>query len=409
MNRLLIIGHQYPEPGSSAAGTRMMQLIRLFKNSGYDICFASEAHQGEYASDLGELGVACSTIKLNDTSFDEWIKELNPQMVLFDRFIMEEQFGWRVEKVCPKSIRILDTEDLHFLRKARGVAIKQNRRLNEADLKSDQAKREVASILRSDLSLMISQFEIELLENSFNVPNSYLFYLPFLWEKGSSPSLIPFSERSHFVSIGNFLHEPNWDATQRLKQVIWPIIRKALPIAEMHVYGAYASEKERQLHDEKHGFLIKGRAENAMEVISNCKVLLAPLRFGAGLKGKLFEAMVCGTPSVTTSIGAEGMSQNRTWNGAVENDEVEFSNKAIELYENETKWTAASHMGHELLEQFDKSKFESEFMLKLDGLKEVLDEHRLGNFIGSMLLYHTQRSTEFMSRWIEEKNRSVSS
>jgi hypothetical protein len=157
MNRLLIIGHQYPEPGSSAAGTRMMQLIRLFKNSGYDICFASEAHQGEYASDLGELGIACSTIKLNDTSFDEWIKELNPQMVLFDRFIMEEQFGWRVEKVCPKSIRILDTEDLHFLRKARGVAIKQNRRLNEADLKSDQAKREVASILRSDLSLMIGE------------------------------------------------------------------------------------------------------------------------------------------------------------------------------------------------------------------------------------------------------------
>ena len=409
MNKLLVIGHKYPEPQSSAAGTRMMQLIGLFKENGYTVTFASEAQESEHAADLDGMRILCSTIKLNDSSFDAWISKLQPDIVVFDRFMMEEQFGWRVEKSCPNAIRILDTEDLHFLRKARGLAVKQNRELSDEDLKSDNAKREIASIFRSDLSIMISRFEMELLVDHFGVPNSQLFYLSFLVNKDSIPPTKPYNERRNFLSIGNFLHEPNWDATQRLKQVIWPFIREALPMSELHVYGAYASEKVQQLHDEKQGFLIKGRAENAISVMSSAKVLLAPLRFGAGLKGKLFESMLCGTPSVTTMIGAEGMSENQKWNGAITNDELEFARMAVELYENEGLWSEASAASTQLLKQFEPQQFESEFSHKLSFLSENLSKHRSENFIGSMLLYHTQRSTEFMSRWIEEKNRSANS
>ena len=406
MNKLLIIGHQYPEPSSSAAGSRMLQLIRLFQESNYEVCFATEAQQSAFAVDLDAIHVSTYALKLNDSTFDDWVKELSPSVVLFDRFMMEEQFGWRVEKACPAALRILDTEDLHFLRKARGEAVKNGRNLSERDLMSDQAKREIAAILRSDLSIMISQFEMDLLIERFNVPSAHLIYLPFLVDFEAIELPTPKADRQHFISIGNFLHEPNWDATLRLKKVIWPIIHEALPAAELHVYGAYAGDKVNQLHHEKSGFLVKGRAEDALEVISSAKVLLAPLRFGAGIKGKLFEAMLCSTPSGTTSIGAEGMCEDEIWNGFIENDEIEFAKKAIELYRSERMWQNASSVCRDLLNQFDKRDFESIFVDCLRNLQGDLENHRMKNFTGSMLLYHTQRSTEFMSRWIEEKNRS---
>ena len=113
------------------------------------------------------------------------------------------------------------------------------------DLNSDFAKREIASIYRSDVSLMISDYEMDLLINYFKIDNSLLHYVPFLLDPilkkdNQWPS---FSERKHFLSIGNFLHEPNWDAVLFLKQFIWPLIRKQLPKAEIHIYGAYPSKK----------------------------------------------------------------------------------------------------------------------------------------------------------------------
>ena len=119
LKKLLIIGFVWPEPKSSAAGGRMMQLISIFKENGFEITFASAAQDSDFMIDLAEFGVIKRSIELNSSSFDDFIKELNPDVVLFDRFMIEEQFGWRVIENCPKAIRILDTEDLHFLRKAR--------------------------------------------------------------------------------------------------------------------------------------------------------------------------------------------------------------------------------------------------------------------------------------------------
>src|SRR5690606_21940569 len=98
---------------SSAAGSRMMQLIHYFKDLGAKITFASVAKLGEHPSDLKALGVEKVQIQLNHSSFDDFIKTLNPEAVVFDRYMTEEQFGWRVAECCPDSIRILDTEDLH--------------------------------------------------------------------------------------------------------------------------------------------------------------------------------------------------------------------------------------------------------------------------------------------------------
>ena len=409
---LLIIGFVWPEPNSSAAGGRMLQLIAQFQQQGYSITFASPAMDSDFMVDLASLNVDKKSITLNCSTFDAFIKELNPTVVLFDRFMIEEQFGWRVAENCPDALRILDTEDLHCLRLARQKAFKAHRDFTIADtLKEEVAKREIASILRCDLSLMISEFEMELLKTTFKIDEKLLYYLPFLLEPISEATfekLPSFEERKDFIFIGNFLHEPNWNAVQYLKETIWPLLRKQLPEANLNVYGAYPSQKVMQLHQPKEGFYIKGRAIDANEVVQNARIVLAPLRFGAGIKGKLIEAMQCGTPSITTSIGAESMQGDFAWNGFVTDDVNKFTETAIQLYQDKKLWTAAQQYGIPIInKRYSKELFENDFATKIQFLHSNLAQHRLDNFFGALLQHHTLSSTKYMSRWIEEKNKKV--
>ena len=408
--RVLIIGFVWPEPNSSAAGGRMVQLIRIFMQQGYEVTFASSASDSDYMIDLNTLGVFKKSITLNCSSFDVFVKELNPSIVLFDRFMMEEQFGWRVAENCPDTLRLLDTEDLHCLRLARQKAFKENRPFSTDDLLvEDVAKREIASILRCDISLMIAEHEMELLQTVFKIDADLLYYLPLLLEPiavSTIQNLPSFEERKNFVFIGNFLHQPNWNAVQYLKETIWPLIRKQMPEAVLQIYGAYPSQKVLQLHQPKQGFLIMGRAVDAQEVVRNARVILAPLRFGAGIKGKLVEAMQCGTPSVTTTIGAESMCGNLPWNGFIADELQAFADKAVELYEDKTVWLKAQENGFEVIEKrYLNSLFTDDFVKHILKVQSDLKQHRLLNFMGTMLQYHTLTSTKYMSRWIEEKNK----
>ncbi|MDI5950885.1 glycosyltransferase [Flavobacterium yafengii] len=410
VQKLLIIGFVWPEPNSSAAGGRMIQLILLFKAQGFSITFASPAQNSDFMVDLQEYEVEKKSIELNNSSFDVFIKELNPDVVLFDRFMMEEQFGWRVAENCPDALRLLDTEDLHCLRLSRQKAFKENRSFSIADLFVEEvAKREIASILRCDLSLMISEFEMELLESAFKIDKALLHYLPFLLEPIDDTEIkrIPsFEERKDFIFIGNFLHEPNWNAVQYLKDTIWPLIKKRLPETVLNVYGAYPSQKVLQLHNSKDGFLIMGRANDAQEVVKKACVVLVPLRFGAGIKGKLLEAMQCGTPSVTTTIGSESMHGDMPWNGFITDDIVNFVDTAVQLYQDKEIWGRAQQNGITIINQrYSKGLFETDFRTKIEFLRSNLQQHRLHNFMGAMLQYHTLKSTKYMSRWIEEKNK----
>ncbi|MDW5289821.1 glycosyltransferase [Formosa sp. PL04] len=413
MTNVLIIGFVWPEPKSSAAGSRMMQLIEAFQLQNYQITFSSPSSKSEQSADLKALGIDEKNIELNQSSFDAFITHLQPNIVLFDRFLMEEQFGWRVTEHCPNALKILDTEDLHCLRKGRQQAYKDKVEFTDEYLFNDIAKREIASVYRCDMSLMISEVEIEILTKKFNVPSNVLLYLPFMLEGASedSQSQLPkFNDRQHFVTIGNFLHEPNYQSVLYLKQTLWPLIKTKLPNAELHIYGSYASQKVNQLHQPKDKFFIKGFAEDVNEVMRNAKVCVAPLVFGAGLKGKLVDAMTNGTPCAMSSIAAEGMFGNLELNGFIEDDAEQFAFKISELYTTEALWNEKQHFGFKSLNsRFNKTYFQQQFLEHIEELQNHLKSHRLHNFMGAMLQHHSMQSTKFMSRWIEEKNKNTSS
>ncbi|MDP2068933.1 MAG: glycosyltransferase family 4 protein [Lutibacter sp.] len=411
MKNLLIIGFVWPEPNSTAAGSRMLQLIELFQKNAFTITFICAASKSDKSLDLETLNIQTFDIQLNDSSFDALVKEINPDIVLFDRFLTEEQFGWRVAENCPEAIRILDTEDLHFLRSARQIAYQNNEKITLKHLNNDLAKREIASIYRCDFSLIISKYEKKLLKKTFKIDKSLLLYVPFLLNKidlETFCSYPAFEDRNHFISIGNFKHEPNWNSVQYLKTVIWPLIREKLPEAQLHVYGAYATEKVLQLHNKKEGFIIKGWAENTEDVFTNARVCLAPLQFGAGLKGKLIDAMKFGTPSVTTNIGAEAIHRKLPWNGFIADDPIEFALKSVELYTDEKLWKNAQQNGGEIINScFSKEKYENKLLKKIKNITKNMVEHRLKNFLGALLQHHTLKSTKYMSKWIEEKNKPL--
>ncbi len=409
MKKVLAIGYVWPEPNSSAAGSHMMSLLRLFKRQGWSVEFATPAQETEHMIDLSEEGITSQSIQLNCDSFDQYIEELQPDVVMFDRFMMEEQFGWRVEKVCPNAFKLLDTEDLQFLRNARHEAVKKETELTKAHLYSDLAKREIAAILRCDLSLIISSYEMELLQAEFNIDPKLLHHLPFMVDLNTLPeSTKSFEERKHFMTIGNFRHAPNWDAVLQL-QKIWPKIRKQLPDTELHIYGSYPPPKATALHNPKTGFHIKGWAKDAQEVMEQARVCVAPLRFGAGIKGKLLDAMKLQTPNVTSEIGSEGMlpQGELQWPGAVADDVDEFVEAAVALYKDEEKWLKAQSRCHSILEaHYEQNKLGDTLIERLIALESDLESHRLDNFFGSMLKHHSMASTKYMSQWIAEKNKT---
>ena len=407
---LLIIGFVYPEPKSSAAGRRMLQLIDTFISYGYQITFATTAQKTKTSYPLADLAIDEVQIELNHASFNDFIQKLHPDIVLFDRFMTEEQFGWRVAKYCPKALRILDTEDLHFLRKAREKAFLEKQAFADTYLFNEYAKREIASIYRSDLSLIISEAEMALLKEKFKVPDNLIYYLPFLENpvEENIKTLPDFENRNHFVTIGTFLHNPNYYSVVYLKNTLWKLIKAQLPKAQLHIYGAHLSQKAKDLHHEKDGFIIKGFTDDVIETLSAYKVCLAPLPFGAGLKGKIIDAIKSGTPCVMSEIAAEGMFGFCKPNGFISDNPEEFAKKAVTLYTEKEIWKTAQENGFQVLRnRFSRKLFNNAFRKKLSELSKNLDAHRMQNFTGNMLQYHTLQSTKFMSKWIELKNKSI--
>lgn len=425
---ILFVGFVWPEPTSSAAGQNIISYMSSCLSKQFRVSFCSAADPTERTHDLANMGIHTFSVKLNCSSFNQQIIDLKPDIVIFDRFLSFEQFAWRVKETYPQAMLVLDAEDLHCLREARHKLVKQQTKVESPHLfmqsedilehnnlpllYNDITVRELACIYQADLTLVLSSFEQELLVSHFKVPANQVSDVPFILPHCDIipiPDDKAFEQKQDFVFIGNFRHAPNYHGAKILREQCWPKIHSKLkskhPAITCHVYGAYMSPKAKQLENKKLGFLMHGYAKNQFDVINKARVMLAPISFGAGVKGKLLDAMQCSTPSVTTPIGYEGISQ-LPWPGTVVLSIDDFVEAAVALYTNVEKWNDASKKAKTLLQSdYNTNKNNEKFAQCLIEKFSTFAHDREINFAQKLLGHHQFQTSKYMSQWIEAKNR----
>jgi glycosyltransferase involved in cell wall biosynthesis len=410
---------------------RTRSLLEDFRSRGDRILFASPSDQNAFADELRAKGIETVKIGPNDPEFDRIVAEFAPDVALFDRFMLEEQFGWRVAEAAPSALRILDTIDLHFLRRVRADWLRaagghEGTPISDAEftrisnsvqgIDTEDCLRELAAIYRSDLTLILSRFEVRLLRDRFGIADSAIHRMGFSYPSPDFKAWPAFGARKHFTTIGNFRHLPNRDATFWLARTLWPKIRAALTEqgetgTELHLYGAYPPREIMALDSPKTGLRVFGPAENSIATLRNYRAVLAPIRFGAGIKGKIADAWAAGTPVVTTPLGAEGMEtrEGGPFAGIVAESEREFVDCSAALYGDESRAAELRDAGTLALEMlYPVEANRRAFLARIDALLESparLAEHRRNNLVGRILGNEAHGRTKYFSKWIEEKNR----
>ena len=378
--------------------------------AGHQVFCSADEREHEATAQLRKRGVGCVRLAPNDPGFSEFLQGLQPRVVVFDRFTTEEKFSWRVRETCPDSVRVLDTIDLHGLRLARAMAHQAHPGavpaplgwLELLDLAGDTARREIAAIYRSDLSLLTSDAEMRLLTQEAEVPERLLHLCRLTYPELNSQ--LPFAARQGYSCIGNFRHPPNVDAMQWLKAEVWPLIRRLHPEGQVHIWGAHAKPHHLAWNEPKLGFHVHGYAEDPGVVLAGSRVNLAPLRFGAGIKGKIADGWWWGVPAVTTWVGAEGMHEQWPFGGIIADTAADLAQEAVRLYHDESLWEAAAASGSRILRHLYLPEATTQaFLGRLEQLLHGQTEARARNLTGQMLWQQGLRSTEYFSRWIEAK------
>jgi len=265
--------------------------------------------------------------------------------------VAEERYGHLYDLIDPAIVRIFDTVDVHFIRDLRSHQVSATwgeiQRIAPGRL-PESAYVEIASMLRCDAVLLVSEAEQQILTRDVGLPAEKFHVVSTIHEADSS--IRSFADRGGFSFIGYGGHLPNVDSIEYIVASIWPGIRRQLPHAQLNVYGYKLPPKVLALDEPTAGVFVRGFVEDHRAAIAASRVMLAPLRFGAGVKGKICEAFAVGTPVVTSPMGAEGIDAEGHAL-AVETDAQRFIDRALEIYLNEDVWARASRNGLHLVQQ----------------------------------------------------------
>ena len=418
--KILYFGTLWPRKNMSAAGVRTYKILEMLKNLDKNTSITYITPQKEtsgFANELKPLSDVLS-IQINDPIlFKEKLDKINPTICIYDTFVSEEFYGWMVHENFPNSLKILDTQDLRTLRKFRHKIILNNENITLKELsklkpstnsfENEILFRELSSMLRCDLNFIVSKFEYNLLINDFKFPKSKLEIASFFYENPEERiKQLSFNEKFDFFTIGNFNHEPNVDSINYLKKKIWPEIQKKLPNTKLYIYGALPKEKDFELNNEEENFIVKGELKD-LSKIEKHRIQIAPLRFGAGIKGKISDGWFYGIPCITSFIGSEGMKFKNKFGGEICWNDEEFINKSIKLYKNELKWNLKKEIGFEILKknfnQFENLKKLKERIIKL---LNNLNKQRDNDIFRYIFWNSSMRLTEMKSKYIIEKNKN---
>lgn len=344
---ILIIDAWVPTPDQDSGSLRMVQLLQVARSIGWHVvfCSADRSHRGRYTKDLQEAGIEVwNAPYLKD--FSTFLSQQGQRFdaVMLSRYYVAQELMQQVKKHCPQAQVIFDTVDLHFLREEREAELKNSTALKR--LAAGTRKQELALMENSDTTLVVSPVEQKILGDI--KPDVNVEVLSNIHDIHGSDK--DFDERKDILFIGGFQHPPNIDAMQWFIQDIWPIIHEVLPDVEFNIIGSKMPDEIKNL--EAPNVNILGFVPDIEPYLNGCRISVAPLRYGAGVKGKVNSSMSHGQPVVATTIAVEGMAMENGVDTLVADDTLAFAEAVIRLYTDAELWNKLSLAGLENIRRY---------------------------------------------------------
>ena len=344
--RALVIDHCTPTPNQDAGSLTVFNLLLLLREMDFQVTFIPEdnfLYIPEYTAALQRAGVEVLYLPYIST-VEQHLKKCGKRYdlaFLFRPGVVERHLK-AIRKRCPKAKVLYHTVDLHFLRMSREAVLQSDKVKQKA---ADEMKqRELAAIRASDASIVHSTIELELLQAV--LPDAKIHVFPLIMDvKGTNKS---FAERKDIVFVGGYQHTPNIDAVEYFTNEIMPLLRQQLPGVRFYAVGSKPPSQIEALASED--VIITGFVEELAPFLDKMRVSVAPLRYGAGIKGKIGTAMAVGLPVVATPLAAEGMSLTDGENILVAESAKQFADAIVKLYKDEILWNSISLNGLEFSE-----------------------------------------------------------
>jgi O-antigen biosynthesis protein len=248
-----------------------------------------------------------------------------------------------VRSYCPKARIVFNTVDLHFLREERGARLKGSADELKNVQKLKRAELDVCT--KASATLVVSRAEASLLQKE--VPDAYVEWFPFALSIPGRKKA--FGERRDIAFIAGYLFEPNVDAVMHFVREIWPHIAERLPDVKFLMAGSNMPESVARLAGDR--IKAVGYVKDLAQFLESCRLTVAPIRYGAGIKGKVISSLSHGVPVVATSLAAEGMGCEHGVHLLVANTIAEWTESVARAYEDENLWEHLSHNGLTLMRE----------------------------------------------------------
>ncbi|HVX21555.1 MAG TPA: glycosyltransferase [Acidimicrobiales bacterium] len=342
--RALVVDHQVPTPDQDSGSCRMFELLLLLDSLGLGVTFVPQDGVVEpaYRDALASRGIE---VLGGPGDLDPYLKAVGPALALV--VLSRPTVAWAnypmIRSLVPETTIVYDTVDLHHLRERARAAV-------EGDAAAQRSAdfhygMELSLARLTDQTWTVSPEERDAL--LAEEPDLQVAVVPNIHRQMPEAAVPPFAPRAGILFVGNFTHHPNVDAVRWLATEILPVVRAAVPEVTLHLVGANPNAEVRALAGP--GIVLHGWVPSMDDVYRQVRLSVAPLRFGAGMKGKVGESLAYGVPVVTTPTGAEGIGRGRSDGLLIADDAAGLARAILQAYGDQALWEQLSAAGRDTI------------------------------------------------------------
>jgi glycosyltransferase involved in cell wall biosynthesis len=342
-----VVDYALPKPDRDSGSLRMFNMLAILQEAGFDITFGSMGLEDTqpYLSELQRRGIQC-LYRPSVMSLEQHLRidcRNRYDLVILSRMLTADELLPAVRRTQPNAVVVFDTVDLHHRRLETESAMRKH--VPMARRASRVRKAELRLVDEADVTFVVSDTERAYLATTN--PLATVRVVSNIHRVMGSQT--PYSQRRHLLFVGGFGHPPNVDAVEFFCRAVFPLVSARLPDVKIYIVGSQPTASVARLSSEN--VFILGYVPDIEPLLHRCRASVAPLRFGAGVKGKVHLSMSYGLPVVMTSLAADGMFVKHGESALIADDPQSFSNEVVRVYQDELLWTRLSENGARIVEE----------------------------------------------------------